>query len=53
LVSVAFHLKVALSGADPSTSVRLAAAEGQVRTLQGGTPWDRAGRARHGGWPRP
>jgi signal transduction histidine kinase len=35
LVSVAFHLKVALSGADPSTSVRLAAAEGQVRNALG------------------
>jgi signal transduction histidine kinase len=31
LVSVAFHLKGALAGADPSTSVRLAAAESQVR----------------------
>ena len=35
LVSVAFHLKVALSGADPSTSVRLAAAESQVRNALG------------------
>jgi signal transduction histidine kinase len=35
LVSVAFHLKVALSGADASTAVRLAAAEGQVRSALG------------------
>ena len=35
LVSVAFHLKVALASADPSTSVRLAAAEGQVRNALG------------------
>jgi signal transduction histidine kinase len=35
LVSVAFHLKVALSGADQSTSVRLAAAESQVRNALG------------------
>jgi signal transduction histidine kinase len=35
LVSVAFHLKIALSGADPSTSVRLVAAEGQVLNALG------------------
>jgi signal transduction histidine kinase len=35
LVSVTFHLKVALAGADPSTSVRLAAAESQVRNALG------------------
>jgi signal transduction histidine kinase len=35
LVSVAFHLKVALAGADPSTSVRLAAAESRVRDALG------------------
>ncbi len=35
LVSVAFHLKVALASADPSTSLRLAAAEGQVRNALG------------------
>jgi signal transduction histidine kinase len=35
LVSVAFHIKVALSGADQSTSVRLAAAESQVRNALG------------------
>ena len=31
LVSVAFHLKLALAGADPSTAVQLAAAENRVR----------------------
>jgi signal transduction histidine kinase len=35
LVSVAFHLKIALAEADPSTSVRLAAAESQVRNALG------------------
>ena len=35
LVSVAFHLKVALAGADAPTAVRLAAAEGQVRNALG------------------
>ena len=35
LVSVAFHLKIALSGADQSISVRLAAAESQVRNALG------------------
>jgi signal transduction histidine kinase len=35
LVSVAFHMKIALSGADQSTSVRLAAAESQVRNALG------------------
>jgi signal transduction histidine kinase len=35
LVSVAFHLKVALAGADPSTSLRLAAAESRVRVALG------------------
>jgi signal transduction histidine kinase len=39
LVSVAFHLKVALTDADPPTSVRLAAAETRVR--------DALGRLRH------
>jgi signal transduction histidine kinase len=35
LVSVMFHLKVALAGADRSTSVRLAAAESHVRDALG------------------
>jgi signal transduction histidine kinase len=35
LVSVTFHLKVARAGADPSTSVRLAAAESQIRNALG------------------
>jgi signal transduction histidine kinase len=35
LVSVAFHLKIALAEADPSTSVRLEAAETQVRNALG------------------
>jgi signal transduction histidine kinase len=35
LVSVAFHLKVALAGADPSTSLRLTAAESRVRNALG------------------
>jgi signal transduction histidine kinase len=35
LVSVTFHLKVARADADPSTSVRLAAAESQVRNALG------------------
>jgi signal transduction histidine kinase len=35
LVSVAFHLKVALAGADPSTSLRLAAAESRIREALG------------------
>jgi signal transduction histidine kinase len=35
LVSVAFHLKVALAGADAPTAVRLAAAEKQVRNALG------------------
>jgi signal transduction histidine kinase len=35
LVSVAFHLKVALASADAPTSLRLAAAEGQVRDALG------------------
>jgi signal transduction histidine kinase len=35
LVSVAFHLKIALADADPSTSVRLEAAETQVRNALG------------------
>ena len=35
LVSVAFHLKVALASADPSTSVRLAAAESRIRDALG------------------
>jgi signal transduction histidine kinase len=35
LVSVAFHLKVALASADPSTSLRLAAAESRIRDALG------------------
>jgi signal transduction histidine kinase len=35
LVSVAFHLKVVLAGADALTAVRVAAAEGQVRNALG------------------
>jgi signal transduction histidine kinase len=35
LVSVAFHLKVALATADPSTSLRLAAAESRIRDALG------------------
>ena len=35
LVSVAFHVKVALAGADPSTSLRLAAAESRIRDALG------------------
>ena len=35
LVSVAFHLKVALADADPPTSIRLAAAESRIREALG------------------
>jgi signal transduction histidine kinase len=35
LVSVTFHLKVALAGADPSTSLRLTAAESRIRDALG------------------
>src|SRR5215211_3696013 len=35
LVSAAFHLKVALAGADPSGSLRLAAAESRIREALG------------------